>query len=1357
MFNRQDDLMNALAHWRLMVLAGLCAVPLTAQEPASKTAAPAASSSKSVAAPAVPARSSSASARPARSGAALVHQQREQERARAMARELVQGVLDIQLRQLEENQLEQLPIYGDIKAMRGNLDQLVDREMQDVVQTLLKAQRGTDAEREQAATDARGKIRSVVVKLMAERQRLFKRLQVAKLAAQIRQLIGLENKVLTQTRLLPEESPATREQHTLEALENQRDIAAIHFQFVEVLADVATWEGPIGAGASQGMRLLKTLKLDQELQAADRSLAASQFLEAQQAEQAAVRGWQALLEVIEKTQGLMGTDRGALAEQVAALRKRQEALREQTRQADPQDAARGEQLAQQQHDIQQQLGQMAEALREFPQTEALAEQAKAAAFDAEAKLFEGALPEAQQQQGQVLGALAEIEQRLAQAAETQRDQTADQLAAKVQRLEQLDQAVQQARAKQNEVGQQAAANAPAAKGSEDQVAQQLQQANQVADFGAPLETRLADAQAEVAAAQQALANAAPAATEARLEAAREAAQAIDQVAAEVKQELADARREHLAVKVGELARAAEALERAAAAEQEVGETAAAAAPTGLLPETAQNLAEQQARVRQVAQEIAEGVKQTSPAAAQQLQAATPALDQVAQQLQAAKENSGDAGREATAKVAQSAQQSTQQLEQAAKTLREQAGEAATQLARIAEEQLKPVVAAREAVEKSLAAVEQAAPDSAPVEPLQAALQKTRAAQIEQLRAMGRGQQAAAEKALDQLSQAAARQQQMERAADDFARGRTNSPLAAARAAEALGDQWKQLAKEATPAVQAEMLAAAAANEEAAKEMLVGNPNTAAQARQTAREALQRARQAAEKELAAAAQQPPAGQDLPAQQQVSQFVDEAGRAVAKEAPAAEAALQAAKQQSDAAAQALSQKQPPVAAAAQEKTAEALARSTQELQNALKAEAQRRTEKNEQLARQAKELAQQAVPVDAGAAVALEQASAAAEEAAKDPLAATAETPAQTPSSSEPPATPADAVQRGLERATASLAAREQELRRDQEIAAAIAQLAKEQQAAREEISKQADQLEQLGQTPPPPPTPDAGPKPATPQMNAQQQQSALDAAAALAEAARKFAEALQATGEGAAEISGQMEVANQPIRQGLETASELRRRPATPEPPAVPPSEQPAPEVAADQNVDQRPEPGQSPDATAEQIADREPESQELGTSFVPQSPEETARRIAGQEALDVAAKALAQRSATDADPLSGDGKKKSTPQTAENSERPNESQVMEAQATQAAKKGEAALAADQSGKNEKLDPSRVEQEEAAAQRDSRTNRQQDGSDVADRKFQEEPWFANLPPALQKAIQAKSRRSAPRGYEERLKRYFENVE
>jgi hypothetical protein len=47
------------------------------------------------------------------------------------------------------------------------------------------------------------------------------------------------------------------------------------------------------------------------------------------------------------------------------------------------------------------------------------------------------------------------------------------------------------------------------------------------------------------------------------------------------------------------------------------------------------------------------------------------------------------------------------------------------------------------------------------------------------------------------------------------------------------------------------------------------------------------------------------------------------------------------------------------------------------------------------------------------------------------------------------------------------------------------------------------------------------------------------------------------------------------------------------------------------------------------------------------------------------------------------------------------------------------------------------------------------ADIAAGRFAQPPWFAKLPPEVRQAIQAKTRRPPPRGYEERLRRYFES--
>ncbi len=56
-----------------------------------------------------------------------------------------------------------------------------------------------------------------------------------------------------------------------------------------------------------------------------------------------------------------------------------------------------------------------------------------------------------------------------------------------------------------------------------------------------------------------------------------------------------------------------------------------------------------------------------------------------------------------------------------------------------------------------------------------------------------------------------------------------------------------------------------------------------------------------------------------------------------------------------------------------------------------------------------------------------------------------------------------------------------------------------------------------------------------------------------------------------------------------------------------------------------------------------------------------------------------------------------------------------------------------------------------------SNSEKDIDKTPEKSFVEEPWFAKLPPELRKAIRNHSRRRAPRGYEERLKRYFQSVD
>jgi len=151
--------------------------------------------------------------------------------------------------------------------------------------------------------------------------------------------------------------------------------------------------------------------------------------------------------------------------------------------------------------------------------------------------------------------------------------------------------------------------------------------------------------------------------------------------------------------------------------------------------------------------------------------------------------------------------------------------------------------------------------------------------------------------------------------------------------------------------------------------------------------------------------------------------------------------------------------------------------------------------------------------------------------------------------------------------------------------------------------------------------------------------------------------------------------------------------------------------------------------------------QGLGTGLVPNSPEVTAQQIAGPQANAAAAAAMA--AAAQAAQAQGQGQPM-----------PGQGQQPMPGAAQTASKGGAV----KGPPSQNPDQAKGElQVEPAADADSRGSLANQDAAAGGLKFKDEPWFAKLPPSLQAAIQAKARGKAPRGYEERLRRYFESVD
>ncbi|MES2793998.1 MAG: hypothetical protein V4719_30570, partial [Planctomycetota bacterium] len=431
---------------------------------------------------------------------ALRNKQDAQQRARAMTKELITNVLDIQIQQLEENGLDELPVFKDIKSMRTNIDALVEAQMNEVVHLLTKAQQGTTAERDESFKKARGMIREIVLKLVSERQALLRRLKAAEIVAQVKRLIELESSALKTTKLIPSEKQTRQEQLALAVIEDQQDVKELFLHLVETLVDIRSWGGPVGAGATDALRILKAADVGRDLDQAGQNLEAAKYDPAAKNQEAIVKGLRLVLEKIEAAQGLINADRQAAVEMIQAITKLQEQVRAQTQQAEQQNQNTVEKpLIDQQAKVQQDLGKLAQALEQVaedhPQLQPLLEQAKAAAQEARSELFEGKLAEAEKDQGKVLGNLAQLEQQLQQANQTdQHDQSAAQLALRVKELEKARAAIKQAQEQQAEATQKAVQEPAAAKTAEERAAAKIAEAAK-AELPHAVESRLAEAEA----------------------------------------------------------------------------------------------------------------------------------------------------------------------------------------------------------------------------------------------------------------------------------------------------------------------------------------------------------------------------------------------------------------------------------------------------------------------------------------------------------------------------------------------------------------------------------------------------------------------------------------------------------------------------------------------------------------------------------------------------------------------------------------------------------------------------------------------------------------------------------------------
>lgn len=1210
-----------------------------------------------------------------------------QEKARGLALALVAEVLDVQLRQLEENGLGGQAMYRDVEAMRASLEALTGSEMQQIADLLAAAERLPPTERGAPLAAARNQVRNVVSQLMAQRQKLYRRMQVTRVAQQARELSTLQAKTLDMTRSLSDLPSQNREQLALSLLEDQADVAGLYADLTVALADVGSWGGPAADAAQRGLTLLRAAGVQTSFQAVASDLQEARYPAASKNQQSILQSLAALQEVLDEAQGSAGADRETALRMVREVLTRQSQARQAALAGDSRANANQVHLNHQ-TDVHKSLARLASPLGKFPQTHPLLEQAKAASMEAMSAFFEEQPARAAQGQARAMASLAQIESFLHDDSAGSRHQSADELAALAARLQQLQRDVEPNRTSLTQAAESSADQPADSLHTLDQVEQRLTAADQQQGWPTTVATRLEQSVEATSAAAKTLGNGGAAPAE-RLAAIRHSQAALKFLLAEIEVQLADTLRRQRAVQLGELARAAEALERASSAERLISRHLQLAAAAGRLTEPhAAILLQENADVAAISERLAVGIAQSAPHVAADLQGNGPRTAAVSQAIEAIKTQLSALTLPALGRASEAALALASKLTEQAAALREAQRKSARELELIAAEQFSAAQAVREAVQQAIP--ESAEQDLENVKQFDSLQKSLDAARQSLANATGQDAWSKAIAALHAVRELIAEEHRAANLSREWASGLNHDPLAAASAYKSLADRLAQSTVNMPAEIAAAFKLAATEGDAAAKDLLVGNPAKVAAQQTAVKQHLAEAEKFA-KSLVDKTRQPNSTfKDDSAQTETVARWEELVRL-------ADQLRTAMNSPNEERLQAITQALQSRASSTPDQLADAIDQ-VQKLSHEL---ARDQLDRQQSIAEKATQLAERAASIDPSAAASLAQAGSLAER------------------SNAPSNESLARSQQKLQQALGNLAAREQQLRDDRDLAHALGDLAAQQQAARESIQKAAADLES-----------------ADPAQSAQR----MVAAQELMRAQQQFALTQMATGEGAAKVSGQEQVANEPIREGLEIASGLHRPLPSDADVKAHDATANAKTAASDQAAGQP-----SSDAPPPDEAQSSAGNNQLGTGLVPASPQVTAQQIAGPAANAAAASAMSQM-------MQGMAQGEGQPGQGQGQSETN--QQGETSAT--AQKGGAPKKAS-SSPNEATPAGDLEKAEVAAG-DSRANGTgTDAVAAGPSGVQAEPWFSKLPPQIRSAIQAKARGQAPRGYAERLRRYFESVD
>jgi hypothetical protein len=486
-----------------------------------------------------------------------------QQAARTLATEMLTELIDRQLQQLVENRLADSPLHADVASMRRRIATLVDTEMSGVMRLLEQAGQATGAKRTEFLARAHQKMRLVLRQLLAERERIQIRRRRAQLIAPIEAVIAHQHRTRDATLLLD----AASEQQQLNTIAAQQNIVLLQTHLVRLLARASEWPGPIGASATQANQAQQAMGVTTEAALAVDALKSSEFTEAAQSQQRVLEGWESILRQFRKSSDPLAVHRNPIPKLKKIIRQ-QQAFQKAMRDEPLTDATAAAHV-QTQRQLSQQIDQARAAMRGNPQAKMLFERASAASEQATEKLFSLERREALNQQGRVIGALDALVQQLKtddSAAAGSRSAASYETQAKI--LAEAGRKLSSALESQKQATASAESNPASAADKERQVAKIARDVAAEPALSEALKTRVEQAASLAAAAKASLATRAPERVAKTKQAEKQLRKAIGEVARAER----NAKRNALAMKVGELNRAAETLERTAAASRNPGAT-----------------------------------------------------------------------------------------------------------------------------------------------------------------------------------------------------------------------------------------------------------------------------------------------------------------------------------------------------------------------------------------------------------------------------------------------------------------------------------------------------------------------------------------------------------------------------------------------------------------------------------------------------------------------------------------------------------------------------------------------------------------------------------------------------------------